>query len=81
MLYEDKSQVEKARSFARRNKNRTIKITGFLMAILGALQAAIPQLMTLLATRTFAIFVVGLGVAIAMLGFINAQLASDSQEE
>lgn len=62
-------KVKKAANVARTHPTR---ITGLVLVIFGALQAAAPQFQVLLSPQEFAAFNIVVGVAVAGLGFLNA---------
>lgn len=71
-VMEMKQQLTKAASVARTHPTR---ITGVLLAIFGALQAASTQFQVLLTPKQFAIFTIVTGCVVAALGFLNAKRA------
>ena len=54
------------------NAHKT-KIVGGLIVISGALQANSTAVQSLLSPREYAWFTVGIGVVVAILGFLNSQ--------
>ena len=65
-------QVKKAASVVTTHPTR---ITGLLLVIFGAAQAAAPQFQVLLSPQQFAMFNIGVGIVVAALGFLNAKRA------
>lgn len=57
------------------NSHKT-KITGFVIVVLGAVQANAAHLGTVLTPKQYAIAMVCVGVLVSALGFINTALAS-----
>lgn len=55
------------------NQHKT-KITGLLIALIGALQANSAVIQTLVTPEQFAWFTVGAGVFVALLGVVNSWL-------
>ena len=53
-------------------KKHPTKITGFMLATVGALQAQASTLQSFLSPRHFAYFTVGAGIVVSILGFINS---------
>ena len=64
--------AQKLTSVARSHPTR---ITGLMLVIFGALQAAAPQFQVLLTPQEFAAFNIFVGVVVAALGFLNAKRA------
>lgn len=62
-------------SFLNRTKTR---ISGYIVAALGALLAAGPQLQQLLTTKQLAIVTVVVGIAVAIIGHYNANQKGQS---
>lgn len=60
------------------DRNKT-KITGLVIAVLGALQAASPQLQAVMSPRTYAITMIFLGVLVSVFGFLNSQAGSAAE--
>ncbi len=60
------------------NNNKT-KITGALLVAFGVLQTQSETIRGLLDERSFAWFTIGVGVIVAVLGFLNSQ--SDAGKE
>ncbi len=53
-------------------KKHPTKITGFLLAAVGALQAQASTIQSFMAQNHFAMFTVGAGIFVSILGFINS---------
>lgn len=53
--------------------NNKTKITGFLLVVVGSLQANAAMVETLLTERQFALFTIIVGCIVAGLGFINGK--------
>lgn len=62
------------------NAHKT-KLLGFCLVILGALQANMEALRDVMSVRAFAWLVVGLGMGVAAVGFINTQLLGSRDDE
>lgn len=60
------------------NRHKT-KAVGFLLTVVGTLQAFQPQVQQLVSPTTFAKFVIGVGVLVSILGFINTALQNRQQ--
>ncbi len=52
-------------------KKHPQKITGFILSIVGALQAQAATVQGFLSPRHFALFTVAIGILVSVLGFIN----------
>lgn len=56
--------------------NHKTKIMGFLITVLGAVQASAGQLTTLLSPKHYAVVMVIAGICVAALGFLNSAMAN-----
>jgi len=62
-------------------RNHKTKLTGALLVAIGAFQANSEAFRTLVSPKGFAWITVGLGVLVALLGFINQQVAQDEDKD
>jgi len=53
-------------------KRHPTKITGGALALVGAIQAQATTIQTFMTPKHFAVFTVGAGVVVSILGFINS---------
>ena len=53
-------------------KRHPTKITGGALALVGAIQAQATTIQTFMTPKHFAVFTVGAGVLVSILGFINS---------
>ncbi len=58
-------------------KQHPQKITGFVLVVLGSVQASSEVLRDVLTPTRFAVMVVVLGAIVAGLGFVNTQLGGE----
>lgn len=61
--------------------NHKTKIVGFLITLLGAVQASAGQLGAVLSPKAYAWTMIAIGIVVAVLGFINTALASGRAEQ
>lgn len=61
------------------NSHKT-KLTGALLVALGAVQANAGTIQTVIPPRAFAWMTFGIGVMVAVIGFLNSAAQSDKQQ-
>lgn len=57
------------------------RITGFLLVVLGTLQANSPQLQALLSPKVYAFVTIIVGALVAGLGFLNSRRQAETPEQ
>jgi hypothetical protein len=62
-------------------KNHKTKLVGLLLVTAGALQATSPQVQMVISPKAFAVFTIVTGLVVAVLGFVNTQLAKDDEPD